>query len=245
MAEKVQPKPTARKVKDKWKSKNWYSVVAPDMFNRMKLGETLSETPEKLMGRIIEVTVQDLTGDFAKTHIKLKFRINRVAGTEAYTEFVGHILTSDYIRRMTRRKRSKTDVTVDIVTKDDFHIRVKPMAIAERRIQSSQQTAIRNQMMKTLLDWGPKITIDDYVRAVISGDLLRDLAKSCKPIQPMQRVEVRRSDILKMGIVPEIKPGPGEPAPAEGAQPAPAAVPAPGASPEPAAAPVPPEKPSQ
>lgn len=238
MAEKTQPKPSARKVKDKWKAKTWYSVMAPDMFNRMKLAETLSEGPEKMVGRIAEVTVQDLTGDFAKMHIKLKFKVNRVAGSEAFTEFVGHELTSDYIRRMTRRKRSKTDVTVDIVTKDEFHIRVKPMAIAERRIQSAQQTAIRNAMKKALEEWGAKITIDEYIKAVISGDLVRDMGKACKPIQPMQRVEIRRSDIVKMGILPEIKQVPGEAKPGEGAEGQPAVeTPAPGASPEPAPTP--------
>ena len=68
MAEKTQPKTAARKVKDKWKSKNWYTVIAPDMFNRMKLAETLVDEPDKMLGRILEVTVQELTGDFAKAY---------------------------------------------------------------------------------------------------------------------------------------------------------------------------------
>jgi small subunit ribosomal protein S3Ae len=233
MAEKTQTKTTARKVKDKWKSKNWYTVIAPDMFNRMKLAETLVDEPDKMLGRILEVTVQELTGDFAKTHIKLLFKINRIAGTEAHTEFVGHDLTSDYIRRMTRRKRSKADITVDVITKDEFHIRVKPMAISERRIQSSQKTAIRNNMKVALVEWAKNVTIDEYVKAVISGDMIRELSKSCKPIQPMNRVEIRRSEVLKPGIIPEIKPGPGETPAAEGAAPA---EPTPGAIPEPSPA---------
>jgi small subunit ribosomal protein S3Ae len=233
MAEKTQPKTAARKVKDKWKSKNWYTIVAPDMFNRMKLAETLVDEPEKMLGRVLEVTVQELNGDFAKTHIKLLFKVCRISGTEAHTEFVGHDLTSDYIRRMTRRKRSKADITVDVVTKDDFHIRVKPMAISERRIQSSQKTAIRNNMKVALAEWAKGVTIDEYVKAVISGDLVRELSKSCKPIQPMNRVEVRRSEVTKPGIIPEIKPGPGEVPAVDGAAPA---EPTPGASPEPAPA---------
>ena len=31
----------AKKLKDKWKAKQWYSIVAPDMFNRAQIGETL------------------------------------------------------------------------------------------------------------------------------------------------------------------------------------------------------------
>lgn len=51
-----------KKLKDKWKSKVWYPVIAPDMFNRVQIGETLADEPEKLIGRTIEVTLQDLTG---------------------------------------------------------------------------------------------------------------------------------------------------------------------------------------
>jgi small subunit ribosomal protein S3Ae len=230
MAEKTQAKATARKVKDKWKSKSWYTVIAPDMFNRMKLAETFVDEPEKMLGRIIEVTVQELNGDFAKTHIKILFKINRIAGTEAHTEFVGHDLTSDYIRRMTRRKRSKADVTVDVITKDEYHIRIKPMAISERRIQGSQKTAIRNNMKVNLTEWAKGVTMDEYVKSIISGDLLRELSKACKPIQPMNRVEIRKSEVMKVGIVPEIKPGPGEvPSTDRGAP----SEPTPGVSPEP------------
>ena len=50
--------------KDKWKSKSWYGVMAPDMFDRQKVAETVCDEPEKLIGRVAEVTVQDITGDF-------------------------------------------------------------------------------------------------------------------------------------------------------------------------------------
>ncbi|UCD91590.1 MAG: 30S ribosomal protein S3ae, partial [Methanobacteriota archaeon] len=121
----------ARKIKDKWKAKNWYNLIAPDMFNRALIGETLSTEPDGLVGRMSEVTVQDLTGDFSKMHIKLQFRIHDVRGGDAYTQFVGHDLTSDYVRRLTRRKKTRTDATLDVSTKDGTMIRVKPMAIAD------------------------------------------------------------------------------------------------------------------
>ena len=71
------PKAKGRATKDKWKSKNWYNVMAPEMFNRQKVAETLTDEPEKLMGRIAEVTVQDINGDFSKMHIKLQIQGQR------------------------------------------------------------------------------------------------------------------------------------------------------------------------
>src|SRR5207247_2622680 len=104
-----QPKKTrtsARKIKDRWKAKGWYNLLAPEMFNRQVLGETVADESGKVMGRIAEVTVQDLTGDFSKMHIKLHFKVHQIQGQDALTQFVGHAMTSDYVRRLTRRARS-------------------------------------------------------------------------------------------------------------------------------------------
>ena len=105
-----------RKSKDKWKMKEWYNVHAPRMFNETVIGETPAADPEFLIGRQSEVTVQDLTGDFSKMHIKLRFKIVGYDGHEAKTELIGHDLTSDYVRRLTRRKKTKTDHVVDAHT---------------------------------------------------------------------------------------------------------------------------------
>lgn len=198
MAEK-KGRAAARKIKDKWKAKVWYMILAPEMFNRQPLGETPSDAPDKLVGRITEVTVQDLTGDFSKMHIKLQFRVNHVQGQEALTQFVGHDLTTDYVRRLTRRKRTRIDGVFDIVTKDNWKLRVKPMAIADRRIQSSKQRIIRETMEKVVRELGATSTVGEFVKAIIAGDLAKQVAVACKPIQPMSRVEVRRSEVLQAG----------------------------------------------
>jgi small subunit ribosomal protein S3Ae len=191
----------ARKIKDKWKAKVWYNLLAPDMFNKQLLGETPTDTPDKLIGRIAEVTVQDLTGDFSKMHIKLLFRVNQVQGQDALTQFVGHDMTSDYIRRLTRRKRTRTDLTVDVTTKDNWHIRVKPMAITDRRIQSSKQRVIRAIMTKIIADTAAKQSVGEFVKGIISGDLAKAIALGCKPIHPVSRVEVRKSEVSAAGEV--------------------------------------------
>jgi len=200
MAAPKRAKGTAgRKVKDKWKAKEWYNVHAPKMFNEMVIGETPAADPELLLGRTAEVTVQDLTGDFSKMHIKLKFQITGADGHEAKTTFVGHDLTSDYVRRLTRRKKTKTDHVVDVTTFDHFILRVKTMSIAERRIQSSQEEGMRNIIAITLNQMAEKMTLSDMVKAVISGDLAKDLARACRIVIPIKRLEIRKTEVLKTG----------------------------------------------
>lgn len=193
-----------RKIKDKWKSKRWYNLIAPDMFDGKIIGETPADSPDKLIGRVAEVTVQDMTGDFTKMHIKLQLKVHDVRGADAYTHFIGHSTTSDYIRRLTRRKRSRTDTTVSVTTKDDSLVRVKPIAITDRRIQSSRQTAIRKMMAEIVSKEASGKTLSELVRVMISGELSKEISEACKSIQPLQRVEIRKSEVLKMTKMPEI-----------------------------------------
>ena len=190
---------SSRKVKDKWKSKEWYKLRAPRMFNEAEIGETPSADPAFILGRTVEVTVQELTGDYSKMNIKLKFKVADVDGYDAKTVFVGHELTSEYVRRLTRRKKTKTDHVVDVTTKDGFVLRVKPMSIADRRIQSSQEDAMRRILAETLIQMGKDNNLSDLIKAIISGDMSKDLAKACRVIIPIKRIEIRKTEVLSEG----------------------------------------------
>src|SRR5207245_2814295 len=169
--------------------------------------------------------------------LKRRSRVNAVQGEDALTQFVGDDMPWDDIRRLTRRKRNRTDLTVDVGTKDGWNVRIKPMAITDRRIQTSKQRVIRTIMAKVVADVASKQSISELVKGVISGDLAKTIAQACKPIHPVSRVEVRKSEVWAMGeIAPapeaaaataEIAPPP--PSPVEALPPPP---PAPGPAPE-------------
>ena len=86
---------------------------------------------------------------------------------------------------------------MDVKTKDGFVIRIKPMSIAEKRIQASQEDAMRGIMYDTLMQMGVENNLSEIIKAIISGDMARDLAKACRTIMPMKRIEIRKSEILE------------------------------------------------
>lgn len=190
-----------KKLKDKWKAKQWYTIIAPDMFDRAIIGETLADDPSKLIGRAVEVTLQDLTGDFKMMHVKLKFKIVDHSTTEAYTRFLGHDLTSDYIRRQTRRKRTKMEGVFDVMTKEGYKVRIKPMAISDKRIQSSVQYLIRKRMAELIREIGENHTFPELVSLVLTSDrekaLVTAINRVCRPIYPLKRVDIRKMEVLK------------------------------------------------
>lgn len=187
----------ARKVKDKWKAKAWYNVHAPPMFDSRHLAETMADEPEKLYGRVMEVTLQDITNDFSKMHIKLRFRVDEVKENDAYTTFIGHDMTSDYIRRLTRRKRSKMDGVFDVRTKDGAIVRVKPMAVTDNRIQNAQRYILRSIMGEVITETARRRYLDEFIGDMVGGALAKRALRDCKKIYPLKRIEIRKSELIQ------------------------------------------------
>lgn len=177
--------------------KNWYSLLAPSMFGKAKIAETPADEPEKILGRVVEVSMQELTGDFAKAHIKLLFKVVDVSGLEARTAFVGHTNTTDYIKRMARRHKSKIDGVFDVVTKDGMRIRVKPSAYTSKRIQTSQKRAIRAVMGEVIENLAKNNTLDEFVKYMLDGEIGKQTYKLAKAVYPVKRVEVHKSELLE------------------------------------------------
>nr|AAZ32507.1 SSU ribosomal protein S3AE [uncultured euryarchaeote Alv-FOS4] len=187
---------SARKVRDKWRSKVWYTIITPETFSSKEIGMTPADEPEKVIGRIAESTLYDLTGNFKKMHVKLYFKINRVQGTNAYTRFTGHDMTTDYIRRMIRRRRSRIDAIFNVDTSDGYRMRVKVLTVPDRRIKSSIKTEIRKKIQEYLTEKAHSMTFSEYVKYLLADETPRDLSKVLKPIYPVKRIEIRKSEVL-------------------------------------------------
>lgn len=198
---KARARSTARKVKDKWRAKNWYQILAPTLFDSAPVSETLSDKPNNLIGRITEVSLRDITNDFRKTHIKLFFKIDKIQDGNAHTQFNGHTLTSDYLRRMIRRRKSRVDGVYDIETRDGAYLRVKPFAITEKRIQNSQKKLIRNVMKETITKEGKTKTLNEFLRDTLEGKTGSAIYKNCKKFYPVKRVEIYKTELKRLPTI--------------------------------------------
>lgn len=205
----------ARTVKDKWRSKVWFNLQAPGLFQRVTLGETMASEPEQIIGRTVETTLQELSGgsDIGKAHVKLRFAVERVTdGNVAETRFIGHDLTSDYIRRLARRKRSKIDLSLQVTTKDGVAIQVKPVAVGEQRLQGNLQTQLRHKIQSILEEEAASKNAAVFVREMLQGELNRILANGVRTLYPLKKIEIRSSEVL--GTIAEEAPTAEAPSPA-------------------------------
>ena len=157
---------------DSRKAKQWYKVVSPEMFGRVPFGETIANDPERIVGRIIETTLGDLTNNFSKQNTKLKFRVDRVAGDSAYTKFLGHEMTTDYVRSLVKRRTSRIDSIVDVTTTDGYQVRIKPSCFTVKRARANQVKAIRELSKRVVMERSKNLDLNQLIQDVVGGKYL-------------------------------------------------------------------------
>lgn len=201
MAKSAKSRLAARKQRDKWRAKRWYTVRAPrNPWSYRNIGETIAEEDSMLEGRIYEMMQNELDGDFSKMHVKVRFRITHTVGSDAITEFIGHEVAKDHIRRQVRRARSKVDDTVDIVTEDGFYIRMKPLVITHRTAKSSQKQEIRSRAKEIILKAGATSTWVGIQKSIMDGSLESSIKDAVSAIHPVRTVLLRKTQLIQSGV---------------------------------------------
>lgn len=204
MAKKISAKAraAARKQRDKWKTKRWYTIRAPrHPWDFKPIGETIGESDEHIIGRVYEMTQQEFDGNFSKMHVVMRFRVSECIGQDALTTFIGHHHQTDHTRRQIRRYRGKVDDVVDVVTTDGYLVRMKPLIITQQRVQTSVKQDMRSRTRDIIISFTAKNTYSDVQRALLDGKLEEEIEKGVKSIYPVRSVAIRKSQLLQEGVV--------------------------------------------
>lgn len=183
------------RTKDKWRDKKWYNVVSPPYFGGVDLGAIPSDDPSKLIGRIVDGTLYDITNDFAHQYLKLYFRIENVEGKIAQTIFKGHEYSRDYLRSLVRRRTTRVDGIFNIITKDNYGLTLAASVFTLSRIKTSQEHEIRAIMSKIIKEKSTNLTFDQFVQELVLGKIASDIYNESKKISPLRHVGVRKSKL--------------------------------------------------
>jgi small subunit ribosomal protein S3Ae len=178
-----------------WKAKGWFKVHVPENLGKAYIGDTIANDPESVIGRIMQATLGEITNDYAKQHIKMRFRISSVTGDAAYTEFVGHEVTRDYLRGLIKRRSTRVDCLVPIVTKDKKKVRLTISCYTLARANVGQIHAIRNAITANVQAQAAVWDLNTLVTVIVNGEISRDLFKVVKLLYPVRRIEVVKSKV--------------------------------------------------
>ena len=185
-----------KRIRDKWRGKSWYTVLAPPYFGKVELGTLPADDPDKLVGRVINSTLYDVTNDFAHQHLKIRFEITDVDGKTAHTMFKGHEYSRDYLRSLVRRRTTRVEGLFSVATKDGYKMQVAVCAFTLSRIKTSQEHAIRNITGKIIKEKASTLTFDQFAQEIVLGKIASDIYNEAKKMAPLRHVGVRKSKLV-------------------------------------------------
>jgi small subunit ribosomal protein S3Ae len=171
-------------------------VLAPPYFGNVELGSVPADEPEKLMGRVIDSTLYEITNDFTHQYLKLYFQVNEIDGKTARTVFKGHEYSRDYLRSLVRRRTTKVDGLFNVNTKDGYKLRIAVSALTLSRIRTSQEKGIRIIMDKIIKEKATVLTLDQFAQEMVLGKIASDIYNEAKKLAPLRHVGIRKSKLV-------------------------------------------------
>ncbi len=171
-------------------------IIAPPYFGNVELGSVPAEEEQRLIGRVAEATLYDITGDFSHQNLKMFFQVNAIEGKAARTLFKGHEYSRDYLRSLVRRRTTKVDGLFNLTTKDGFKLRVAVSALTLSRIKTSQEKTIRHIMNQIIKEKAAALTLDQFVQEMVLGKIASDIYNESKLVAPLRHVGIRKSKLI-------------------------------------------------
>jgi len=179
----------------KLKGKDWYEITAPKFFGDFVIGETMALEPEQLKGRVIETSLTDITGDPNKYYFKFYFKIEDVKNKKAITKFIGHDCTKDFISRIVSSRKTRID-TNDTIKLKDSEIKVKSIAISNRKVSQAVEAKIRRIIRNTVISELEKLKAEEFIREIIDGKIQAKIRKDVSKVYPLRFFEFRKTEVL-------------------------------------------------
>lgn len=197
MAEKKPLVKSGKKVVDKWKTKQWYNVVAPEVFEGRVVAEIVASEPDHLLNRIVPVNLMDITGKMSQQNIytSVKFRITEVKGNNAYTKIIGHELAPGYLRTLARKNRSIIHHVIPVETKDGRKMKVKIVGVTFSKVSANTKKNLRNALVSAVLENSKPMSYDELMKEIVYGNFANKLFSVANTINAMRRVEVRKTEL--------------------------------------------------
>ncbi|KAJ3275639.1 ribosomal 40S subunit protein S1B [Terramyces sp. JEL0728] len=198
---------------DPFQRKDWYDIKAPSYFENRNVGKTLvnrtaglKNSKDFLKGRIVEVSLGDLSNNPENQFRKIRLQVQEISGKNCLTNFHGMDFTTDKLRSMVKKWQSLIEAFVDVKTTDGYLIRVFTIAFTQKRknqvrkttyATSAQIRAIRKKMFEIIQKEASTSDLKELVQKFVAEVIGTDITKSCQGIYPLQHAHVRKVKILK------------------------------------------------
>jgi small subunit ribosomal protein S3Ae len=149
-----------------------------------------------MIGRVVEVTLYDITGDVSQQHLKMYFQVVGLKGDEAETIFKGHEYSQDFLKSLVRRRSTRVDGLLKVTTKDGYTLRVSVVVFSVTRINNAQKTTLRKIIDRIVEGKGKSLNFDQFVQESVLGKIASDIYNESEKIVPIRHIGVRKSRLI-------------------------------------------------
>lgn len=181
---------------DSWKRKKWYRVVAPKFLGERELFEVPASEDEALLNRVIKIPLREISRDAAHSYTNVFLRVFEIRGNKAFTKFISHEVSRDYLSTQVRRRQDVLDMVFPVKSRDGVEFTIKAMVITAVKCSSRQKTVLRNELKKFLTDKAASQDFGSFILDALYGRTgVETKAYLRKLVAPLRRVEIRKTQL--------------------------------------------------
>eukprot|EP00343_Euplotes_focardii_P007497 CAMPEP_0205823244 /NCGR_PEP_ID=MMETSP0206-20130828/15730_1 /ASSEMBLY_ACC=CAM_ASM_000279 /TAXON_ID=36767 /ORGANISM="Euplotes focardii, Strain TN1" /LENGTH=265 /DNA_ID=CAMNT_0053120239 /DNA_START=39 /DNA_END=836 /DNA_ORIENTATION=+ len=194
--------------------KNWYTVLAPSVFETREAcltpvtkGTGGKREGNKLKGRVFEISLADLKKNMPEmSWRKIQLQIEAIEGSKCYTSFYGMSMTRDRLCHIVKKWQTTIESFVDVKTQDGYYMRIFTIAFTQRRktqlkatcyASSCQQAKIRKKMREIIVDESKSVPLKQLTDKFVERTIEKRIGKECNRIFPLQNIYLKRVKMLK------------------------------------------------
>jgi small subunit ribosomal protein S3Ae len=179
------------------RQKKWYTIYAPKVFNEQVLGETTVVDTKELLGRVISVSLMELTGDPNKQSTYIKFKITEQKQGGVGTEAIGYYMLQTSSKRRISRSGTKITSSIACKTADAKIVRVKPIIFTKTHIKGSIKTVMRKTLEAILAREIGKREFTTVLTELAFNKIQIAVKEQMKKIYPLRGCDIRFFEIEK------------------------------------------------
>ncbi|NYZ77997.1 hypothetical protein H0N96_01170 [Candidatus Micrarchaeota archaeon] len=194
-----------KKPVDTWRTKSWYAVIAPKFLGEVEVAQVPASDEQHLVNRVITLPLREVTHDLSHMYVNIRLRVSEIRGRTAFTKFIGHEISREYLSTLVRRHRDALRVVLPVKSADGIDFTVKALAVTNSPCSAMQKSLLRNALASEMKKKVAKQEFGKFIQEVLWGKAGTELYGKLRKLVPLRRVEVYKTELYEEFDVAEVQ----------------------------------------
>ena len=177
--------------------KNWFTVQAPDIFDKEEVSETPAEKASQVEGRTIKEGLNEMLDASDKYYMDVTMKVTEVEGNKAFTEIQGAECSSEFVSRLVSKRSDRFDMVHDVTTEDDREVRVKIVGSTLRKTSTNTLKAVREELQDILENHAESQVYNEFMENIFTDKIQEEMRDKAEEIYPFRELEIRKTELRK------------------------------------------------